>query len=208
MNPPRSHDEDAVRLLVAGPFDVGKTTLLRTLSGDRAVTTERSVSAAGDPFVRRASRDAVADAAGSGSTTVAMEFTRITTDVGVAAVFGSPGQRRFSFMWDLLARGAQAWILLVDGTRPDTVSEAVEIHRAVSSGGRPGVVGVNRARATPTLLERVRGELGLDGDVEVMDVDVRDLTQALALVGRAIRRARPVVDGAGSRVSDADRPHG
>ncbi|MEX2328273.1 MAG: hypothetical protein WD575_00975 [Nitriliruptoraceae bacterium] len=204
---PRSHDEDAVRLLVAGPFDVGKTTLLRTLSEDRAVTTERSVSAAGDLFVRRTSRDAVADA-GSGSTTVAMEFTRITTDVGVAAVFGSPGQRRFSFMWDLLARGAQGWILLVDGTRPDTVSEAVEIHRAVSSGGRPGVVGVNRARATPALLERVRGELGLDGDVEVMDVDVRDLTQAFALVGRAIRRARPVVDGAGSRVSDTDRPHG
>jgi len=204
---PQHHDEEAVRLIVAGPFDVGKTTLLQTLSGDHAVTTERDVSPAGDPTVRRSPRDA-ADAAGSGSTTVAMEFARVVTDVGVAAVFGAPGQRRFSFMWELLARGAHGWILLVDGRRPDTVTEAVEIHQAVSAGGCPGVIGVNGAGATPALRERLRAELGLDDDRAVVDVDVRDVTRALDLVGRAIRAARPAVAGVDTRVSGVEVPRG
>ncbi len=194
----RVHDDEVVRLVVAGPFDVGKTTLVRTVSDDRALTTERSVSAPDDPDVQRRTGVGPGDTTGSGSTTVAMEFTRVTTDVGVAAVFGSPGQQRFSYMWELLARGADGWILLVDGARPDSVSDAVAIHRAVSAGGRPGVVGVNRAASTPTLRARVHAELGLADDVDVVDVDVRDLDAALDLIGRAIRVARRS-SGAGSQ---------
>lgn len=105
----------AVKIVVTGPFASGKTQFIRTISEIEVVSTERRISTPGE----RAIKD---------QTTVAMDFGRITIDEGlVLYLFGTPGQRRFDFMWEILAEGMLGFIVMVDSTRPETFREARNI---------------------------------------------------------------------------------
>ena len=121
-----------LKILVTGPFDAGKTTLIRSISEITVLSTERPVSG-GD-----------SDA----TTTVAMDFGRITVAPDLALyLFGTPGQERFEFMWDILAEGMLGFVLLVDATRADTLDEARRIQAAFAElSDVPYVVAVNRPR--------------------------------------------------------------
>jgi hypothetical protein len=102
----------AFKILIAGGFGAGKTTLVTAISEVRPLRTEEALTSAG------ASHDDVAGVANKTTTTVAMDFGRITLgDHRVLYLFGTPGQERFWFMWDDLSYGAIGAVVLADTRR-------------------------------------------------------------------------------------------
>src|SRR3954462_2136850 len=153
----RKHGGTAVKIVVTGPFSAGKTTLIRTISEITVLSTEKDIT---DSTRSRKSE-----------TTVAMDFGRITIDRDlVLYLFGTPGQERFDFMWEILGEGMLGYVLLVDANRPDSLDEAVGILRAFRKMAHvPFVVGLNRADGVDEDEEgRVRDALDLDPDVPVV----------------------------------------
>ena len=117
----RKHGGTAVKIVVTGPFSAGKTTLIRTISEITVLSTEKDITD------HTKSRKA--------ETTVAMDFGRITIDRDlVLYLFGTPGQDRFDFMWEILGEGMLGYILLIDSAREDSLEEAVGILPAHPSG--------------------------------------------------------------------------
>ncbi len=103
-----------LKMVVTGPFAAGKTQFIQTISEIDVVETEARISRE-DERVKE-------------TTTVAMDFGRITVDEDlVLYLFGTPGQRRFDFMWEILSEGMLGFIVVVDSTRPETFREAREI---------------------------------------------------------------------------------
>jgi small GTP-binding protein len=103
-----------VKMVVTGPFNAGKTEFIRSVSEIDVVSTERKISTEADRVKE--------------TTTVAMDFGRITVDDDlVLYLFGTPGQRRFDFMWEILSEGMLGFIVMVDSTRPETFREARNI---------------------------------------------------------------------------------
>lgn len=100
-------DKRAVKVLVTGDVGAGKTQFIRTISEVDIVATDKAVT-----DETRAWKDA---------TTVAMDFGRITIDDDlVLYLFGTPGQLRFDFMWEILSYGMLGYVVMVDATRPAT----------------------------------------------------------------------------------------
>ena len=159
----RRNGGTAVKIVVTGPFAAGKTTLIRTISEITVLSTEKGIS----DETRSTKTD----------TTVAMDFGRITIDRDlVLYLFGTPGQDRFDFMWEILGEGMLGYVLLVDATRPDSLDEAAGILQAFRKMARvPFVVGLNRAEGADEGEEqRVREVLDLDPDVPVVPCDATD----------------------------------
>jgi signal recognition particle receptor subunit beta len=153
----------AVKIVVTGPFSAGKTTMIRTISEITVLSTERSIT----DDTRRRKTD----------TTVAMDFGRITIDRDlVLYLFGTPGQDRFDFMWEILGEGMLGYVLLVDADRPDSLEEAVSIRAAFRRMAHvPFVVGLNRAVSLDATREaEIRDRLDLDLDVPIVACDVTD----------------------------------
>jgi signal recognition particle receptor subunit beta len=110
-------------------------------------------------------------------TTVAMDFGRITIDRDlVLYLFGTPGQDRFDFMWEILGEGMIGYLLLLDADQPDSIEQAVGIHEAFRRMARvPYVVAINRAAADDNdLVDRVRTQLEIPNDVAIMACDATD----------------------------------
>ena len=100
-----------VKIVVTGPFNAGKTEFIQSVSEIDVVSTERKISS---------KKEKVKEA-----TTVAMDFGRITVDEDlVLYLFGTPGQKRFDFMWEILSEGMLGFIVIVDSNRPETFREA------------------------------------------------------------------------------------
>src|SRR5258708_18946990 len=144
----------AVKIVVTGPFAAGKTTLIRTISEITVLSTEKDIT---DETRSRKSE-----------TTVAMDFGRITIDKDlVLYLFGTPGQDRFDFMWEILGEGMIGYILLLDATRMESLDEAVGILAALRRIAHvPFAVGLNRAADMEPGTERqTRGTLPPAGTV-------------------------------------------
>lgn len=169
----------AVKVLIAGGFGVGKSTMVGAVSEVTPLHTEE--------FLTHASVgvDDLNLVAGKSTTTVALDFGRITISGElVLYLFGTPGQERFWFMWNDLVNGAMGAIVLVDTRRLDVSFASIDFFE---SRGIPFVVGVNcfhgvRDRAS----EEIRAALDLDPHVPLVLCDARDRTSArdvlLALV--------------------------
>jgi uncharacterized protein len=121
-----------VKMVITGPFASGKTEFIRTISEIEVVSTERDI---------KTPAEQVKD-----QTTVAMDFGRITVDDDlVLYLFGTPGQRRFDFMWEILAEGMLGFVVMVDSSKPETFREAksiLETFRAYAP--TPYVVAANK----------------------------------------------------------------
>jgi hypothetical protein len=146
-----------VKMVVTGPFNSGKTEFIRSVSEIDVVSTERKISS---------DAERVKD-----QTTVAMDFGRITVDDNlVLYLFGTPGQRRFDFMWEILSEGMLGFIVMVDSTRPETFREArniLETFRAYAP--TPYVVTANKQDAKDAWdLEDMRIALRLDSKVKFL----------------------------------------
>jgi hypothetical protein len=123
-----------VKMVITGPYASGKTEFIKSISEIDVVSTEAGVSAN------------TYEATVKSETTVAMDFGRITVDDDlVLYLFGTPGQRRFDFMWEILAEGMLGFVVMVDSTKPETFREAksiLETFRAYAP--TPYVVAANK----------------------------------------------------------------
>ncbi|MFJ8108424.1 GTP-binding protein [Streptomyces sp. NPDC096132] len=156
-----------LKILVAGGFGVGKTTLVGAVSEIRPLRTEEYLTEAGRPV------DDLTGVERKHTTTVAMDFGRITLREDlVLYLFGTPGQERFWFMWDELSEGALGAVVLADTRRLEDCFAAVDYFERRSI---PFLIGVNCFEGAARYPEGdVRRALDLDDDVPVILCDARD----------------------------------
>jgi signal recognition particle receptor subunit beta len=175
-----------LKILVAGGFGVGKTTFVGSVSEITPLTTEEVMTG------ESVGVDDTSAVPGKTTTTVAMDFGRITVDDQlILYLFGTPGQSRFWFMWDELARGAVGAVVLVDLRRIDDCFSAVDYfeNRRI-----PFVVGVNGFPGTAVFHnDAVRDALALPPDCPLVRMDAREarscLDTLIALVEHALGRS-------------------
>ena len=146
-----------VKIVVTGPFSSGKTEFIRSVSEIDVVSTERKISTDAEKIKE--------------TTTVAMDFGRITVDEDlVLYLFGTPGQRRFDFMWEILSEGMLGFIVMVDSTRPETFREArsiLETFRAYAP--TPYVVAANKQdRPDAWDVDDMRVALRIDPKIKIL----------------------------------------
>lgn len=152
-----------VKMVITGPFNSGKTQFVGSISEIDVVSTERKISS---------DAERVKD-----QTTVAMDFGRITVDDDlVLYLFGTPGQRRFDFMWEILAEGMLGFVVLVDSARPETFREArqiLETFRAYAP--TPYVVAANKQDMPDAwALDDLRIALKLEEGVKMLPCVAKD----------------------------------
>ncbi|MFC3999698.1 ATP/GTP-binding protein [Nocardiopsis sediminis] len=182
----------AVKILIAGGFGAGKTTMVGSVSEITPLSTEEVMTEVSMGV------DDLNGVEEKTTTTVALDFGRITVnDQVVLYLFGTPGQGRFWFMWDELASGALGAVVLADTRRLDSCFPAVDFfeHRRI-----PFVVAVNRFDETDTYTpQEVRDAVDLGADVPILMTDARERESGkrvlLALVEHVMRRRSPALSG-------------
>lgn len=146
-----------VKMVVTGPFSSGKTEFIRSVSEIEVVSTERRISSEAEKI--------------KNTTTVAMDFGRISVDEDlVLYLFGTPGQKRFDFMWEILSEGMLGFVVMVDSTRPETFREARSILQTFRAyAPTPYIVAANKQdRSEAWELEDMRIALRLDPKVKLL----------------------------------------
>ncbi|MCX4833498.1 ATP/GTP-binding protein [Streptomyces sp. NBC_01016] len=166
----------AVKIVVSGGLGVGKTTLIGAVSEIEPLDTEASIT---QVSVGVDSLDGVEDKT---TTTVALDFGRITLDPTLALyLFGTPGQDRFSFLWDDLVEGALGTVVLVDTRRIEDCFPALDYFEAQ---GAPFVLAVNRFEGAERFeLAEIREALGIGDEVPVIECDARTRASVRDVLG-------------------------
>jgi small GTP-binding protein len=147
----------SVKMVVTGPFSSGKTSFIQSVSEIDVVSTERKITGE-EKRIKE-------------TTTVAMDFGRITVDDNlVLYLFGTPGQKRFDFMWEILSEGMLGFIVIVDSTRPETFREARGIlHTFRAYAPTPYILAANKQDMEDAWdVEDLRIALKLDSKIKIL----------------------------------------
>ncbi|MEV4685484.1 GTP-binding protein [Streptomyces kurssanovii] len=176
---------ELVKILVAGPFGVGKTTLIDSVSEIRPLHTEEHLTQASVAV------DDLAGVRDKTTTTVAIDFGRISLGGGIVLyLFGTPGQERFRSLWNDIAYGALGALVLVDSRRID---DSFDVLGMVEESGLPYAVALNTFPDSKNYgEEQLRRALDLEHDTPLVMCDARDTNSSvdalLALVQHLIDR--------------------
>lgn len=154
------------KIIVTGPFNSGKTSFVKNGSDIEIVETEKSIT--------------TEDRGIKALTTVAMDFGRAEVDGDTVHLFGTPGQTRFNFMWEILASEMNGFIVLVDATDPPSFPEASELIETFS-----GFVDVPHLIVATKV--DVNGAVSLDDVREGLQAGNTQVTECVAVDKRSVR---------------------
>jgi signal recognition particle receptor subunit beta len=182
-----------VKLLFAGPMGAGKTTAIRSISEIEPISTEVENT----DFAESSKAE----------TTVAMDYGEITLDTGdTLRLYGSPGQKRFEFMWPLLAQGALGVVVLIDNSRPDPFSDFDDYLSAFAAQIEAGrvVVAVGRldTHPSPALDDYIDAASRRGWFVPIVGADVRRREEVVGVLDVLFDQIETTADAAPAAGSD------
>jgi uncharacterized protein len=180
----------SVKIVIAGGFGAGKTTLVESVSEITPLRTEAVMTSVSEGL------DDLSHTPDKTTTTVAMDFGRVTLDAGlVLYMFGTPGQHRFWFMWDDLIHGAIGAVVLVDTRRLADSFPAVDYFEAA---GLPFIVAINGFDGKfPHLATDVRDAMCVSPRIPVIECDARDRESTKSALICLVEHAMAVQIGTG-----------